>query len=396
MVLLFARVNRDLGVSFVKPFGSTYGIGRPSAAFGRRIQHLLLTWFQRAHRDLPWRHGRDPYLIWISEVMLQQTTVAAVIPYFERFRQSFPTLASLAAAKEQQVLLLWEGLGYYQRARNLHRAARQLTAANHRQVPSDPEMLRRLPGIGRYTLGAVLSQAFDLRWPIVEANSQRVWCRIFGRSDDPRRGPARKWLWQVAEDLLPGDRVGDFNQAVMDLGALICTSEDPRCGECPLARLCTARRLCLQKQIPPPKTPSPVTEVREVVVVVRRGAKVLLVQRPETGRWPGLWEFPHGSLEPGEDPRKAAVRQVRQLTALKVAIGSELRTLRHGVTRFRITLVGFEGRLVSGTFRSQFYRKGSWVSLTTLSRFPVSAPQRRLAAALICPKSRHGSKKPKL
>jgi A/G-specific adenine glycosylase len=164
----------------------------------------------------------------VSEIMLQQTQVATVIPYFRRFLEAFPSLETLAAAREQDVLRLWEGMGYYRRARDLHRAAQRVVAEYAGRLPEEPALLRTLPGIGRYTAGAILSQAFDRRLPILEANSQRVLCRLFGRRDDPRRGPGRRWLWEVAEALLPVRRVGDFNQALMELGALLCTPAAPR------------------------------------------------------------------------------------------------------------------------------------------------------------------------
>src|SRR5437764_13384078 len=185
------------------------------------IRRRLLAWFDRHRRDLPWRRDRDPYRVWVSEVMLQQTTVAAVVPYFERFLAAFPTVAALAAADEQQVLKLWEGLGYYRRARHLHAAARLL--ADRAALPDDPEVWADLPGVGRYILGAVLSQAFDRKLPIVEANSLRVLARLFGYRGDPREGVGKKWVWAAAEAVLPAKRAGDFNQALMELGALICT-----------------------------------------------------------------------------------------------------------------------------------------------------------------------------
>src|SRR5262245_21076386 len=174
-----------------------------SSDFRRWLARQLLGWFERSQRDLPWRHDRDPYRIWLSEVMLQQTQVATVVPYFERFLKRFPTLSDLATADEQEVLRLWEGLGYYRRARNLHRAARHLRDGHDGVFPSDPAALDGVPSMGRYTVNAVLSQAFDLRLPILEANSQRVLCRLFGRTEDPTRNPLKKWLWQTAEEVLP-------------------------------------------------------------------------------------------------------------------------------------------------------------------------------------------------
>jgi A/G-specific adenine glycosylase len=345
----------------------------------------LLTWFQRARRDLPWRRDRDPYRIWVSEVMLQQTQVATVIPYFERFQQAFPTLADLAAADEQQVLRLWEGLGYYRRARDLHRAARQVVAEHGGQVPADPEALRSLPGIGRYMMGAILSQAFDRRLPILEANSQRVLCRLFGKTEDPGRGPTRRWLWEAAEALLPVRQVGEFNQALMELGALICTPVAPRCPACPVAKLCEARRLGKQEEIPR-RTEAPETvTIQEAAVVVRRGQQVLFVQRPQEGRWAGLWEFPHAPREEQESYEEAAARFLPLLTGVEAKLGRELLTLRHTVTHHQITVVCFEAGYRAGRFRSPFYQQGRWVKPAELSEYPVSAPQRRLAQTLVNP-----------
>src|SRR5438034_9649043 len=266
-----------------RPPASTAGVflSHFSLLSARRLARLrakLLNWFDRHRRDLPWRADRDPYRIWVSEVMLQQTTVAAVVPYFDRFLAAFPTVEALAAADEQQVLKLWEGLGYYRRARHLHAAARQL--AEHDAPPDDPAVWAALPGVGRYILGAVLSQAFDRRLPIVEANSLRVLARWFGYRGDPRSGDGQKWLWEMARRVLPAKRVGDFNQALMELGALVCTPAAPQCDACPVAAECVARAKGLQDVIPRKAARPAVTEVREVGLVIRRGPRVWLAARP--------------------------------------------------------------------------------------------------------------------
>ena len=342
------------------------------------LRRRLLAWFDRHRRDLPWRRDRDPYHIWVSEVMLQQTTVAAVVPYFERFLVTFPTLAALAAADEQAVLKAWEGLGYYRRARHLHRAARALT--EHGKIPDDAAVWRELPGVGRYILGAVLSQAFDRRLPIVEANSARVLCRLYAQEGDASSPVVRRWLWERAEELLPRRRVGDFNQALMELGALVCTPTNPDCDACPLRRNCVARKHGLQSVIPRKTAAPKTTEVREVAIVVRRGLRVLLVLRPaDAGRWQNMWEFPRGELGPGETYDAAARRLLPMLTGLDFELGSEVATIRHGVTRFRITLVALEGEYRGGRFRSPFYTRGVWVRPRELEDYPVSTPQRRLA-----------------
>lgn len=344
---------------------------------GRR----LLAWFGHAQRALPWRANRDPYRIWVSEVMLQQTQVATVIPYFERFLVRFPALADLAAASEQEVLRLWEGLGYYRRARALHAAARRLCERHEGRLPVDAAALGELPGMGRYTVNAVLSQAFDQRLPILEANSVRVWCRFFGKRENPSRGPLRAWLWQAAEQILPVRQVGAFNQAVMELGALVCTSSAPGCKECPLRSKCQAHQLDLQDAIPFRTPPLRSVDVREFAVVLRKGSRVFLVQRPPSGRWENLWEFPHAELANGESPEQAN-RILWELTGMKGTLGAEIMTIRHAVTRWNIEMVCFEAHWKQGAFHSSFYSNGRWVKLADLINYPVSSPQRRLIRAL--------------
>jgi len=357
-------------------------MGLLSFAFRVSFRRGLLNWYLRNRRRLPWRDDRNPYRIWVSEVMLQQTQVATVIPYFERFVRAFPTVRDLAAASEQQVLRLWEGLGYYARARNLHQAGRRMVHEHGGRVPNDPVALARLPGIGRYMVGAVLSQAYERRLPILEANSQRVLCRVFGRSEDPRRSPLRAWLWTVAEQLLPVRRVGEFNQALMELGALVCTNSQPQCAACPVERLCAARKQNIQGRIPPPARLAKEIKTKEVCAVVRRRRRVLLVQRPAHGRWAGLWEFPHAPLGSNECCDDAIHRLCSEVLGLKVECGPEFMALRHSITHHRILLVCYEARYSSGRFRSSFYAEGRWIPLSRLESYPVSAPQRRLAKAL--------------
>jgi A/G-specific adenine glycosylase len=286
------------------------------------------------------------------------------------------------------VLRLWEGLGYYRRARDLHRGARWLAAEHQGRIADDPEVFARVPGVGRYTLGAVLSQAFDRRLPILEANSLRVLCRFLALRGDPRTATLRKQLWQAAEDLLPRRHVGDFNQALMELGALVCTPVAPRCDVCPIRGRCGARRLGLQEQLPQRPTPPATVAVDEVAVVVRRGPRVLLVRRPAQGRWASLWEFPRGQLENGETHEDAAARLLREHTGLTADLGPELLTVRHGVTRFQITLVCLEANFREGDFRPGHYPQGRWVFPRQLQDFPLSRPQRLLAEALAKPREK--------
>ena len=344
----------------------------------------LLAWFDSHRRELPWRADRDPYRIWVSEVMLQQTTVAAVVPFFERFITAFPTVSALAAAPEQEVLRLWAGLGYYRRARHLHRAAKQLAETFGGVLPDDPAVWAEMPGVGRYILGAVLSQAFDRKLPIVEANTLRVLSRLFGYRGNPRTGAGQKWVWQAAESVLPAKRVGDFNQAMMELGALVCTPAAPDCPGCPIRAECEANRLGLQAEIPPKPAGKKVVEVHEVAAVIRdeRG-RVLVGRLPPTARWwADMWEVPHGERELGEGHAEAARRVAQELTGLDVEVGPEVLTVLHGVTRWAITMVCLEARFAGGVFRPGSYAEAKWIDAVDAGALPMSSPQRKLIAEL--------------
>jgi A/G-specific adenine glycosylase len=376
---------------------------RPTLPNGRALAAIrakLLAWFDAHRRDLPWRRAadgsadgpRDPYRVWVSEVMLQQTTVAAVVPYFERFVAALPDVRALAASDEQQVLKLWEGLGYYRRARHLYAAARELVRSHAGELPDDPAVWAALPGVGRYILGAVLSQAFDRRLPIVEANSLRVLSRLFGYRGDPRAGAGKAWVWSAAEAVLPPKRAGDFNQALMELGALVCSPAAPACDKCPVAAHCAAKRLGLQEQIPPKKALPAITAVSEVGVVVRDGDKILLCRRPaDAGRWQNMWEVPHAPRAAAEDLSAAAARVAKELTGFDVDVGAEVMTIKHGVTRYAITLACVEAARAGGAFVPGAYAEARWVTAAELAAFPVSAPQRKLMTALA-----HPSRQPRL
>ncbi|MBX3415373.1 MAG: A/G-specific adenine glycosylase [Pirellulales bacterium] len=356
-----------------------------SHAWKRQLRRRLLAWFERHARDLPWRRTRDPYRVWVSEIMLQQTQVATVANYFPRFIEAFPTIASLAAAPESQVLRLWEGLGYYRRARQLHRAAGVVLTEHGGRFPQDAEVVRRLPGIGRYTAGAILSIAFDARQPILEANTLRVASRLLGYRGDPRGTAGQKVLWQAAEDWLPDQRTGAFNQAFMELGSLVCKIRAPQCDACPVAALCVARQAGLVAEIPPPATRPEVEEVTEAAIVVRRGGRVLLCRRDASGRWAGMWDFPRVALQ-----KKTAADRVCEITAylrratgLEVALGTTLATLRHGVTRYRITLECLTAEALSGRARpGPGCDKLAWVYPSQLGEYPLHVTGRKLARLL--------------
>jgi A/G-specific adenine glycosylase len=347
-----------------------------------RITAKLIKWFQQHRRDLPWRQDRDPYRIWVSEVMLQQTTVGQVIPYFLRFLETFPNLATLAKANEETVLRHWEGLGYYRRARDLHATARLLELSHGGTFPRDPNALGELPGMGRYTRNAVLSQAFNMRLPIVETNSQRVLCRLFGQPGNPADSVTKKWLWNAADQLLPHNAVGDFNQALMELGALVCTPAKPRCSGCPLSNDCVAFGKGLQDAIPPAPRPPRIESVQEVAGVLVKGQRILLLKRPPTGRWANMWEFPHGPFD-NTSCERALETLLRERCGLKGEILQEIMLLKHSVTRFRISVTCFLVKWLSGRFRSDYYQSAKWLLPRELQAYPVSVPQRRLAKMLL-------------
>jgi A/G-specific adenine glycosylase len=345
------------------------------------VRRRLSAWFGRHARDLPWRRDRDPYRVWISEVMLQQTQVATVIPYFHRFLERFPTLGDLARADLHDVLRLWEGLGYYRRARDLHRAAGLMIEQHDGTLPNNADALRELPGFGRYTTNAVLSQAYERRLPILEANSTRLLCRLFAIAEDPKSPPVQKRLWQLAETLLPAKRIGDFNQALMELGALVCTPQSPRCDDCPLVSECQASRQELVDAIPRKAAPPRIETVNEVAVVVWRQGRVLLVQRPAEGRWAEMWEFPRTEVAANQSHEEAALALLGQL-GVNAELDKEIMTIRHGVTRFRITLVCLSATRIGGRFRPCIYPAARWVLPKRLVDYPVSRPQRQLAQAI--------------
>jgi A/G-specific adenine glycosylase len=345
------------------------------------VRRRLLSWFGRNARALPWRTSRDPYAIWISEVMLQQTQVATVIPFFERFIRSFPDVAALARADLHDVLRHWEGLGYYRRARDLHQTARILHTEHNGRMPDDPELLRSMPGLGPYTVGAVLSQAYGLRVPILEVNSVRVLTRLLGVRQDPKKTSVRRALWSAAAALLPVKQVGQFNQALMELGALVCTPTSPGCDICPIALHCRARAAGLQEKIPVRARSAEPVQVQEVALVMRRGGEIMLAQRPTEGRWANLWEFPRTALAPGETHTQAGARLLAEL-GFQANLGNEIVTLQHAVTRFRITLVCLEAHFRRGQLRNRLYAQAKWLVPQQLRQFPLSSPQRRLATAV--------------
>jgi A/G-specific adenine glycosylase len=341
----------------------------------------LLAWYQKNARRLPWRTPgpADPYAVWVSEIMLQQTRVETVIPYFEKWMRKFPGVIELAAATEREVLGAWEGLGYYGRARNLHKAAGIVAGQYGGELPDSVDALRALPGIGRYTAGAIASIAFGLDEPALDGNLRRVYARLFD-VDAPVDSPAgEKILWDLAAEHLPPGRAGDFNQALMDLGSAICLPKTPRCPLCPVMDMCRARKRGVQGQRPVrgPRKETP-RRVHAAGVAVRRG-RVLLARRPSRGLLGGMWEFPNGRVE--GDPARALKKALKTGYGLGVRKGTPLGIVEHAYTHFHVTVYVFACEAVSVPDDDHL----KWVRLEELEDYPMGRVDRRIAQALVHP-----------
>ena len=355
------------------------------ATWRRSIGRRLLTWYSRHARDLPWRRTGDPYAIWVSEIMLQQTQVATVEGYFERFIDRFPDIRSLARADEQQVLRMWEGLGYYRRARLMHQAARVLVAEHGATFPRDIQTVRSLPGIGRYTAGAILSIAFDDRHPVLEANSIRLLTRLLAFVDDPETADSRRQLWAAASQLLPQKQVGHFNQATMELGSQVCTPRKPNCPACPLRELCATHSVGMQDRIPMAKQKTPYEAVREAVVVVRRSGKVLILRCPPGERWAGLWDFPRFTMRaqrPGAVERELQ-RKCLKMTGCEIIPRDRFTTIKHTVTRYRITLDCYHAHYLRGAGQRSPARPMQWIKPAEFEEIPLSVTGRKISRLLL-------------
>lgn len=294
----------------------------------------LLTWYGQHGRDLPWRNTREPYRIWLSEIMLQQTTVSAVIPYYDKFLMKFPTVRNLAAAELESVLELWAGLGYYSRARNLHKTAQIIVDELDGIFPPDVEDLMKLPGIGRSTAGAIVSIAFDQPAPILDGNVRRVLIRLMALQEPPRERQAEKKLWAWAEIMTSTDQPHDYAQAIMDLGATICLPRQPLCGDCPLAELCQARAAGMENALPVVQPRGEVPIRRQVVLVLRRGEQLLLQRRAPQGLLGGMWEFPNQEI-PEDEQAESVVRELQHRFCPEEKV-EYLGMIRHVYSHFRL------------------------------------------------------------
>ena len=304
---------------------------------------LLLNWYRGNRADLPWRRQPTPYRVWLSEVMLQQTQVETVIPYFTRFIGAYPTIEALAAAPLDDVLKLWEGLGYYSRARNLQRAAQIIVREHGSELPSDVGDLLKLPGIGRYTAGAIASIAFGRAAPVLDGNVLRVFTRLLDSDEDISQSATREKFWRIAEDWLPAGDAGDFNQALMELGQRVCRPKNPLCGQCPIHAHCRAWSAGTQHQRPrrAKRPPMPHYDVTAGLIRDERG-RLLIAQRPLDGLLGGLWEFPGGKVENGESLVACLKRELCEELAINVEVGELFAVVDHAFTHFKITLHAFD------------------------------------------------------
>lgn len=343
------------------------------------FEHVaLLAWYRRVRREMPWRGHPSPYAVWVSEIMLQQTQVETVRPYFARFIARFPTVQALAAAETEAVLSLWQGLGYYTRARNLHRAAQTIVEEKGGRLPETAEKLAELPGVGAYTAAAIASICFGERVPVVDGNVVRVFARLFLLRDDFGAQPTRR---KLALRLQPAfdetESPGDLNQAMMELGALICRPRNPECARCPLASACAARQRGEQELYPRRAVKAKPPVRHAVAVVLRRGSRWLMVRRPEEGLLGGLWELPGGLIEEGESAEAAACRLVPIQVGLDVEILSAIGTLKHGFSHFTLMLHVVEAKQVGGRCKASSKGALRWISSETLAALPVATAHRR-------------------
>ena len=351
------------------------------------ITEALLQWYGRQRRSLPWRDTRDPYRIWVSEVMLQQTQVTTVVPYYRRFLERFPTLQALAEAELDQVLALWQGLGYYARARNLHAAARIVCRDHAGVVPASRSMLMALPGVGPYTAGAILSIAYGLDLPAIDGNVKRVLCRLFDYDGDPDDASGKRMLSHYAEALLPRGRAGDYNQAMMELGATVCVLRRPRCGDCPLAFCCRALALGVQAWRPLAKRRTAIPSREFLAALCQRGGRLLIVRRFPQGLLGGLWELPGGELFPREAHARALGRHLSDGLQVRVRVGEAVTAVKHAYTHFRVTVHVYQCSLWGEPQPSNLWDRLHWMYPSEIDEYGLTGVTTKALAQTAWPNS---------
>ena len=350
---------------------------------GEEVVERLLAWWDEGHASLPWRETADPYAIWVAEIMLQQTQISTVIPYYARWLERFPTVMALAEASLDEVLKLWEGLGYYSRARYLHAAAKTVVAEHGGEVPQTVAELRGLKGVGPYTAGAIASIAFEQPVPVVDGNVVRVLSRLVDLEADVTERETKKALWALAASLVPADRPGAFNQALMELGQRVCGPAAPACHQCPLGTVCRARQqgTQLERPVRPPRKRTPHFDVA-AGVIWRDDGRFLIARRPLDGLLGGLWEFPGGKQDPGETLAETLAREIQAELALQIAVGRRLVQIKHAYTHFRITLHAFHARYLAGEPQHLGVADHAWVTLADLEKYAFAVTDQKIIEAL--------------
>lgn len=356
--------------------------GRRRAAFRRR----LLAWYDEHKRDLPWRRQQDPYAVWLSEVMLQQTRVETARGYFERFLQRFPTVTDLALADESQVLKMWEGLGYYSRARNLHRAAQAVVEHHDGRLPATYDALLGLPGVGPYTAAAVSSIAFDAPHPAIDGNVVRVMSRVLRLEEDPRRASTRAAILRAGQQLMPDvstASAGDWNQAMMELGARVCVPSSPRCEDCPVSRWCRARQELPDPSVLPVRAPrAQRPHLQVTAAIIRHNGKLLIAQRPDGGMLAGLWEFPGGKQEPGETLEACLRREIEEELGIVIDVEECVASVDHEYTHLSITLHAFSARYRSGQTQALECAAFEWIDIERLHDYTLPRADHKVLEAM--------------
>lgn len=342
----------------------------------KRIQTKLLEWFKKNKRDLPWRKTRDPYAIWVSEIMLQQTRVDTVIPYYQKFLKSFPTLRHLAKANLSKVLKVWEGLGYYSRARNLHRASQIVLNHFHGKIPDTLKDLLSLPGVGRSTAGAILSFGFAKEAPILDGNARRVLSRLFAISGSPGERKTEQLLWKISESLIPKGFSNPFNQALMDLGSMLCTVKEPECGRCPLHHFCKGRASGKPERYPSRVIKKKIPHIEAISAVIEKDGNVLLNHRPPRGLLGGLWEFPNWKIKGKIIQKQQLKNQINREVGLSINVKESIGTFHQTYSHFKLTLHVYYCQAIDGK------RDGKWFPIKNLGQLPMSRIHRRIAEVI--------------
>jgi A/G-specific adenine glycosylase len=335
-----------------------------------QTRKLLIKWYRRHHRRLPWRETKSPYRIWVSEVMLQQTQVQTVLPYYQQFLHDFPDLKTLANADLQAVLKAWEGLGYYARARNMHRAAKEILQRHNGEFPDFRDALRELPGVGDYIASAVLSIAFNQPYAVVDGNVKRVLSRLCELSEPVNKSFSYKTFKAAAEGLLDHRQPGIFNQALMELGALVCTPKNPDCRDCPIRSRCRAFQTQRVEQFPKRIRSAKIPLHHIAVGVVYKNDHMLITRRKPEGLLGGLWEFPGGKVQENESPEKACIREIKEEVNLNVTVDGHISQVKHAYTHFKILMDVFLCRYVYGEVKLNGPEDFRWITLGEIDQYP--------------------------